>query len=140
MRIASQHIRTRVAGTLRAGQRLVIRDLSQRFQVSSTPIREALIQLEAIGVIDFIPNAGAVVRRVTKEDVKEVCQVRKYPLATFPQRGHVGFHVAPRPVESASITHRSTHNRKFVEGQMLAVIQQDRRRTMSQNLFVGMSD
>lgn len=64
-------------GTLRAGQRLVIKDLSDRFQVSSTPIREALIQLQAIGFIDFIPNAGAVVRRVTKVDVKEICQVRK---------------------------------------------------------------
>lgn len=64
-------------GTLRAGQRLVIKDLSERFQVSSTPIREALVQLEGIGFIDFIPNAGAVVRRVTKVDVKEVCQVRK---------------------------------------------------------------
>jgi DNA-binding GntR family transcriptional regulator len=64
-------------GTLRAGQRLVIKDLSERFQVSSTPIREALVQLEGIGVIDFVPNSGAVVRRVTKSDVKEVCQVRK---------------------------------------------------------------
>jgi DNA-binding GntR family transcriptional regulator len=64
-------------GKLRAGQRLVIKDLSQRFQVSSTPIREALVQLEGIGIIDFVPNAGAVVRRVTKADVKEVCQVRK---------------------------------------------------------------
>ena len=64
-------------GSLRAGQHLVIKDLSDRFQVSSTPIREALVQLEGIGIIDFVPNAGAVVRRVTKDDVREVCQVRK---------------------------------------------------------------
>ena len=64
-------------GSLRAGERLVIKDLSHRFQVSSTPIREALVQLEGIGIIDFVPNSGAVVRRVGKADVKEVCQVRR---------------------------------------------------------------
>ncbi len=45
-------------GKLRAGQHLVIKDLSQRFQVSSTPIREALVQLEGTGIIDFAPNCG----------------------------------------------------------------------------------
>lgn len=64
-------------GKLRAGQHLVIRDLSQRFHVSSTPIREALVQLEATGIIDFAPNCGAVVRQLTITDVEEVCQVRR---------------------------------------------------------------
>lgn len=64
-------------GSLQAGQRLVIKDLSERFQVSSTPIREALVQVESIGIIDFVPNSGAVVRRVTTTDVREVCQVRR---------------------------------------------------------------
>jgi DNA-binding GntR family transcriptional regulator len=64
-------------GTLRAGDHLVIKDLSARFQVSSTPIREALVQLEGVGIIDFVPNSGAVVRPVTTADVKEVCQVRR---------------------------------------------------------------
>lgn len=64
-------------GTMRAGQRLVIAELCGRFEVSSTPVREALVQLEGIGVIDFVPNSGAVVRRVTAADVKEVCQVRR---------------------------------------------------------------
>jgi DNA-binding GntR family transcriptional regulator len=64
-------------GTLRAGQHLVIKDLSERFHVSSTPIREALVQLEGVGIVDFIPNSGAVVRKVTTADVREVCQVRR---------------------------------------------------------------
>lgn len=64
-------------GTLRAGQHLVIKDLSERYQVSSTPIREALVQLEAAGIIDFAPNCGAVVRKFTTSDVKEVSQVRR---------------------------------------------------------------
>ncbi len=64
-------------GKLRAGQHLVIKDLSQRFQVSSTPIREALVQLEGTGIIDFAPNCGAVVRQLSIADVEEVCQVRR---------------------------------------------------------------
>lgn len=64
-------------GKLKAGQHLVIKELSARFEVSSTPIREALVQLEGIGIIDFAPNCGAVVRKITTTDVKEICQVRK---------------------------------------------------------------
>ncbi len=62
---------------IRAGQRLVTQDLSNRFGVSHTPIREALITLSGIGVIDLLPNRGAVVRRVTIKDVREICQVRR---------------------------------------------------------------
>jgi DNA-binding GntR family transcriptional regulator len=51
--------------------------LADRFGVSHTPIREALIELAGIGVVDLLPNRGAVVRRVTARDVREVCQVRR---------------------------------------------------------------
>jgi DNA-binding GntR family transcriptional regulator len=61
-------------GRLSAGQHLVISDLSKRLGVSSTPVREALVALEGIGIVDSIPNRGAVVRQVTRA---EVCQVRR---------------------------------------------------------------
>src|SRR5437667_6414802 len=64
-------------GRLRAGQRLTSQGLAERFRVSHTPIREALIALAGIGIIDLLPNRGAVVRRVTAKDVREVCQVRR---------------------------------------------------------------
>ncbi len=64
-------------GRLRAGQHLVTQELSTRFGVSHTPIREALIALAGIGIIDLLPNRGAVVRRVTVKDVREICQVRR---------------------------------------------------------------
>ncbi len=64
-------------GRLRAGHRLVTQALANRFGVSHTPIREALIELAGIGVVDLLPNRGAVVRRVTAKDVREVCQVRR---------------------------------------------------------------
>src|SRR5687767_436940 len=65
------------AGHLHAGQHLVTQDLAERFGVSHTPIREALIALAGSGIIDLLPNRGAIVREVTARDVREVCQVRR---------------------------------------------------------------
>jgi DNA-binding GntR family transcriptional regulator len=45
--------------------------------VSHTPVREALITLAGIGVIDLLPNRGAIVRAMTARDVREVFQVRR---------------------------------------------------------------
>ena len=64
-------------GKYRAGQRLVTEALANRFKVSHTPIREALIELGTSGVVNLLPNRGAVVRKVTARDVREVLQVRK---------------------------------------------------------------
>ncbi len=64
-------------GRILAGQHLVTQELADRFGVSHTPIREALISLAGIGVIDLQPNRGAIVRRVSAREVREICQVRK---------------------------------------------------------------
>jgi DNA-binding GntR family transcriptional regulator len=64
-------------GRLRAGQHLVAQELAKRFGVSQTPIREGLIELAGMGIIDLHPNRGAIVRRVTAKDVREICQVRR---------------------------------------------------------------
>jgi DNA-binding GntR family transcriptional regulator len=64
-------------GRLRAGQHLVTQDLAERFEVSHTPIREALIALGGIGVVTLAPHRGAVVRQMTARDVREVCHVRR---------------------------------------------------------------
>jgi DNA-binding GntR family transcriptional regulator len=64
-------------GELTAGRHLVTQELADRFKVSHTPIREALIALAGIGIIDLVPNRGAIVRRVTSKEVCEVMQVRR---------------------------------------------------------------
>jgi len=64
-------------GRLRAGQHLATQQLADLFGVSHTPIREALISLAGIGVIDLVPNRGAIVRRVVAKDVREIFQVRR---------------------------------------------------------------
>lgn len=66
-----------IQGSFHPGQHLVTQSLAKRFGVSHTPIREALIALAGIGIIDLLPNRGAVVRQVTPVEVREVCQVRR---------------------------------------------------------------
>lgn len=70
-------LREVVQGHLRPGQHLVTRTLADRFGVSHTPIREALIALAGIGLVDLLPNKGAIVRRVGSADVQEICHVRR---------------------------------------------------------------
>ncbi len=70
-------LREIVQGRFRSGQHLVTRALADRFGVSHTPIREALIALAGIGVVDLMPNRGAIVKRVSPDEVREICQVRR---------------------------------------------------------------
>jgi DNA-binding GntR family transcriptional regulator len=64
-------------GHLRAGEHLVVRELAEKYGVSPTPIREALITLAGVGIIDLLPNRGAVVRHVRPVEVREILQVRR---------------------------------------------------------------
>lgn len=64
-------------GHWKPGQHLVGQELADRYGVSQTPIREALITLAGIGVVDLLPNRGAVVRQVSVQEVREVSQVRR---------------------------------------------------------------
>jgi DNA-binding GntR family transcriptional regulator len=75
--IVESLLRDIVQGRLRSGCHLVTQSLAKRFGVSHTPIREALIALTGIGVVDLLPNRGAIVRRVTPRDVFEICEVRR---------------------------------------------------------------
>jgi DNA-binding GntR family transcriptional regulator len=75
--IAESVLKEVVQGRLASGQHLVARALAERFGVSLTPIREALIELAGMGVVDLLPNRGAVVRRLTPRDVREICEVRR---------------------------------------------------------------
>jgi DNA-binding GntR family transcriptional regulator len=87
-------------GRLRAGQHLVTQELADRFGVSHTPIREAMIALEGIGIVDVLPNRGAIIRRVGVEEVKEICQVRRV-LECEAIRGACGW-IAPGDLRALS--------------------------------------
>lgn len=91
-------VREVVQGHWRPGQHLVTRALAERFGVSHTPIREALVALAGIGLVDLLPNRGAVVKPVKTADVREICQVRR-ALECEAVRGACG-RIAPSELEA----------------------------------------
>ena len=64
------------AGEYPPGSRLRQEALAEEFSVSRTPIREALRQLEAKGVIQHRPNQGAIVLAPNARDIRDAYQVR----------------------------------------------------------------
>ncbi|WP_114966064.1 GntR family transcriptional regulator [Alkalilacustris brevis] len=63
-------------GALPPGTRLREHELAQRFGVSRTPIREAIRQLEADGLVTHVPRVGAAVRSLDHAEVMELYEMR----------------------------------------------------------------
>lgn len=72
-----QELRERIAfGDFEPGDRLVEADLATRFGVSKTPVREALLTLEADGLVVLRPHRGAEVSRLTAEEWSDLIFLR----------------------------------------------------------------
>jgi DNA-binding GntR family transcriptional regulator len=65
-----------IAGEYAPGCRLRQEALAEEFSVSRTPIREALRQLEVKGIVQHLPNQGAIVLAPNAQDIREAYQVR----------------------------------------------------------------
>ncbi len=63
-------------GEFAPGERLNELDLSARLNVSRGPIREVLRLLEQAGLVRIVPNRGAVVRKVTIEEMLDLYDIR----------------------------------------------------------------
>lgn len=64
-------------GRFAPGQRLVVQHLATAYDVSPTPVREALVELAALGIVELLPNRGAAVLPFGPEQVREISQVRR---------------------------------------------------------------
>lgn len=62
-------------GALTPGQHLDETELAARFDVSRTPIREALIQLASMGVVVIRPRRGAIVAELGPQQLVEMFEV-----------------------------------------------------------------
>jgi len=63
-------------GRIALGERLAQDELCARFEVSRTPIREALTKLQSSGLVSLRPNRGAIVRTPPRREVQEVYELR----------------------------------------------------------------
>lgn len=65
-----------VLGKLKANQRLVETEVSKRFEVSRTPVREAMRKLESSGFVIFVPHKGWRVKEISLKEVEEIYVIR----------------------------------------------------------------
>ncbi len=64
-------------GTFSPEERLVCNDISKRFGVSRTPVREALVRLEKEGFIHSVPRSGTYLNSFTPGEMKEIYEIRE---------------------------------------------------------------
>jgi DNA-binding GntR family transcriptional regulator len=64
-----------VEGHLAPGSRVPERELCEKFDISRTPLREALKVLAAEGLIELLPNRGARIRQFSEADIRNLFEV-----------------------------------------------------------------
>jgi DNA-binding GntR family transcriptional regulator len=65
-----------LAGTIKPGDRLVEARLAKDLGVGISPVREALYQLEHLGLVTRYPNRGTFVTKLTPDEVNQIFRLR----------------------------------------------------------------
>jgi DNA-binding GntR family transcriptional regulator len=81
-RVLSDHIAAElreaiIADRLKAGQRIVEREIAEAMQTSRGPVRDALLQLESEGLVERYPHRGTFVTQLSNEDAEEIYSLRR---------------------------------------------------------------
>jgi DNA-binding GntR family transcriptional regulator len=65
-----------VRGDFVPGQYLRLEEVATRFDVSTMPVREALRDLEAEGLVTIFPHRGAVVTQLSADELQDIYDIR----------------------------------------------------------------
>ena len=107
-----------VLGRRQPRERLVEQDLSDLFHTHRGDVRLALFELEKKGLVERIPNRGAMVRGLTPSEVKEIYAVRE-------EVEVMAVRIIPFPVSTADIARleelQRQHAKAIANGEMLTV-------------------
>lgn len=63
---------------LKSGERLVEKELADQMDISRTPVREAIRQLESEGLVTYVPRKGVIVVGVSVKDALEIYTIRAW--------------------------------------------------------------
>jgi GntR family carbon starvation induced transcriptional regulator len=66
-----------ISGALEPGLRLRASDLTKRYGVSATPLREALQRLAAQNLVELGPRLGATVAPISKPELEDIYWLRE---------------------------------------------------------------
>lgn len=76
--IVAQEIRSRIiAGVYPSGTRLIERNLATEFDVSRSPVREAIRILDQEGFVETLSTRGIVVKTLSRREVEELFDIRE---------------------------------------------------------------
>jgi DNA-binding GntR family transcriptional regulator len=67
-----------ISGELVPGTVVSVPALAGRFEVSATPVREAMLDLEKRGFVESVRNKGFRITDVSESDLREIAQVRRW--------------------------------------------------------------
>lgn len=80
------HLRREIlTGVLKPGDRLLQNSIAERMQTSTTPVREAIRELAASGLVDLDPHHGVMIHRPTEAELQEIYEIRSFlePMLTL---------------------------------------------------------
>lgn len=66
-----------LTGEMRPGEKIIEQKLCEKYGASRTPVREALRQLEADGLVEYILNRGYFVIGMSDQDFEDMFELRK---------------------------------------------------------------
>lgn len=64
-------------GVYKPGDSLIEVKIAKQLNVSRTPVREAIRQLELEGLVNSIPNRGVTVNGISIKDIKDIYEIRR---------------------------------------------------------------
>lgn len=105
-------------GKLLPGQRLVEKELSERFGLGRAAIRTALARLEQEGLVESEPFRGARVRSISEAEAVEVLEARAALEAVSAY--HAARKANPEQIEALWTIHRQTEQR-YQAGDLLGM-------------------
>ncbi len=104
-----------VLGRLHPRERLIEDELMRQLSVKRHVIRQALVELEQMGVVERVPNRGAMVRAYSAEDIQKLYVLRDL-LETHAAR------LIPMPMAQADIDDlkriQAVHDRSVASGDL----------------------
>ncbi len=65
-----------LTGRLAAGRRFTVKEIAELYGVSATPVREALVDLAAQGLLEVEHHRGFTVRRFSRQDYRDLVEAR----------------------------------------------------------------
>jgi DNA-binding GntR family transcriptional regulator len=96
-----------LTGRLQAGRHFTVKEIAETYGVSATPVREALVDLAAQGLLEVEQHRGYQVRRLTADDFRSLTEARNFVVeAAFRHLSEHGMGELP-PDAIASVRRRA---------------------------------